>query len=105
MAQFTLYRNINKQSREAFPYLLDAQQPLLEDLHTRVVIPVARLSDMTGQPISHLCPVIEHNGEKVVLYSQQLAAISMKELGEQVGDMQQYRSEIIAALDFLFTGI
>lgn len=37
MAQFTVYRNKNAGSKATFPFLVDVQSDLLEDLHARVV--------------------------------------------------------------------
>jgi toxin CcdB len=40
MAQFTVYRNKNPQTRSTVPFLLDIQNDLLDDLETRVVVPL-----------------------------------------------------------------
>jgi len=104
MGQFTLHENPNPNTRKTFPYLLDVQASLLGELNTRVVIPVARLAP-GDSPISHLCPVIEHEGECLVLYTQQLAAIPQSKMGVPLASLDDYRTEIIAALDFLLTGI
>jgi len=105
MGQFTLHENSNRNTREAFPYLLDVQAPLLADLNTRVVVPVANRTSLTGKPISHLCPVIEYDGQAWVLYTQQLAGVPLTALGKEVADMSGYRNEIINAIDFLVTGV
>ena len=42
MAQFTLYRNKNPRSRAAAPFLLNVQSDLLEEMHSRVVIPLTK---------------------------------------------------------------
>lgn len=105
MAQFTLYNNPNPRSKAIYPYLLDVQTSLLQDINTRVVIPIAKYSKRGIKPISHLCPVIEYAGEKWVLYTQELAGVPITHLGKPVGDMSHCRAEIISALDFLFTGI
>lgn len=105
MAQFTLYINPNPRSKETYPYLLDVQAPLLQDLSTRVVIPMGKLPKRGAKPISHLCPVIEYDGSKWVLYTQELAGVPITKLGKPAGDLSHCRAEIISALDFLFTGI
>jgi toxin CcdB len=44
-------------------------------------------------------------GESFVMLTPQLAGIPKSELGTPVAQVQQYRTEIIAAIDFLVTGI
>ena len=40
MAQFTVYKNKNPRSKTTYPLLVDAQADLLDDLQTRLVIPL-----------------------------------------------------------------
>ncbi|MDH5211807.1 MAG: CcdB family protein, partial [Betaproteobacteria bacterium] len=40
MARFDVYRNPNRKSRDRVPLLLDVQASLLEDLATRLVVPL-----------------------------------------------------------------
>lgn len=40
MAQFAVYRNASSTNKAAVPYLLNVQSDLLEDLETRIVIPL-----------------------------------------------------------------
>ena len=44
MPQFAVHRNRNAATKARFPLLLDVQTNLLEDLGTRVVIPLAPAS-------------------------------------------------------------
>ena len=41
MAQFRVYENSNRATKQRIPYLLDIQSDLLDDLQTTVVIPLA----------------------------------------------------------------
>jgi len=105
MAQFTVYRNKNSETRSAVPFLLDIQNDLLDDLETRVVIPLCPLSAMRGKPLRTLMPTVEIEGESFALLTPQIAGISRSELGASVIRIDQYRFEIIAAIDFLLTGV
>lgn len=105
MPQFTVYRNKNPQTLSAIPFLLDVQHDLLDDLETRVVIPLRPLSAIKGKALRPLMPVLEVEGERFVLLTPQMAGIPKSELGAPVIRVEHYRSEIIAAIDFLLTGI
>jgi toxin CcdB len=41
MAQFEFYRNPSQKTKEAFPYIVDIQHSLINDLATRLIIPLA----------------------------------------------------------------
>ena len=105
MAQFKVYENPNKTTKKAYPYLLDIQSSLLDELRTTVVIPLCS-SDITGKAtITKLNPILEIEGKIFVVITQQITGIDRKLLGKEVGDLSQYRSEIISALDFIISGI
>lgn len=105
MAQFTVYKNKNPQTRSAIPFLLDIQNDLLSDLETRVVVPLHRASALRGKALRTLAPILEIEGDSFVMLTPQLAGIPKSELGAPVAQAQQHRAEIIAAIDFLITGI
>jgi toxin CcdB len=102
--QFTLYRNKDPSTRALFPLLLDVQCDLLEDLKTRVVIPLTKKTRLAGEPVGHLMPLIEFEDETYVLATHHLAGIARAQLGTPAGSLARQRDAIIAALDFLFTG-
>lgn len=105
MPQFMVCRNKNSQTRSAIPFLLDVQNDLLNDLETRVVVPLCPVSAMKGQTLRTLMPVLEIEGERYVMLTPQMAGIPKSELGAPVTSVERYRYEIIAAIDFLLTGI
>jgi len=105
MGQFTVYKNKNPKSKSAYPYLVDIQANLLADLSTRVVIPLVKLTALRKKPIRDLTPVFDVDGVKYMLMTPQLAGISMRELGQPVANVGSHRDEIVAAVDFLITGV
>jgi toxin CcdB len=105
MAQFTVCRNKNPQTRSAVPFLLDVQNDLLDDLETRVVVPLCPISTIKGKTLRTLMPVLDIEGEHFVMLTPQMAGIPKSELGAPVTRVEHYRFEIIAAIDFLLTGI
>jgi toxin CcdB len=104
MAQFDVYANTNPDSKKNIPFLLDIQSDLLSSLSTRVVIPMI-ISSKVKKPINHLMPQFIIQNTTVVISTAELASISTRMLTQKLGSLQSKRNEIIAALDFLFTGI
>lgn len=104
MAQFTVYRNKNPRSRAAVPFLLNVQSDLLEEMHSRVVIPLTKAGALTRKPVAHLMPLLEFQGETYVLMTPHLAAISRDDLGPPAGSLVERRDMIISAMDFLLSG-
>jgi len=103
MALFDVYENTNSQTKKSAPYLLDVQADLLASMTTRVVVPLVTISAM-GKPAKHLNPQFKIKRTALVMSTAELAGVDMQVLGEKVASLKEHRSEIIAALDFLFTG-
>ena len=104
MPQFDVYRNQNPGSSEQFPFLVDVQADLLEELGTRVVVPLARSAELTGFPAQYLMPIIAFLGHSYSLLTPQLAGVLRGELGEQAGSLAHEERLISMALGFLLTG-
>jgi hypothetical protein len=71
-------------------------------------VPVHRLPEPeSGEPatVKKLMPLLTIDGERYVMITPQLAGVSRKALSAAIGDFSGRRAEIIAALDFLLTGI
>ncbi len=103
MAQFDVFENPNKETNQVVPYLLDVQADLLDTLSTRVVVPLVAASAM-GKAIKHLNPEFKIRNATVFMSTAESAGIPVRSLGEKVSSLKDRRQEIMAALDFLFTG-
>ncbi|MCD6679327.1 MAG: CcdB family protein [Burkholderiaceae bacterium] len=104
MAQFHVYRNLDRSSRERFPFLLDVQSDLLEPLATRVVVPLGE-ADAARPAVTGLMPVFEIDGHVVVMRTSEITGIARTIVGEPVVSLVNRRNEIVAALDVLISGI
>ncbi|HLY52373.1 MAG TPA: CcdB family protein [Steroidobacteraceae bacterium] len=104
MSQFAVYRNENPGSSGEFPFLVDVQAELLEDLATRVVIPLAKAGELTGFPTQYLTPLIVFEGRSYALLTPQLAGISRDELGAPTGSLADQERVISTAIEFLLRG-
>jgi toxin CcdB len=100
MRQFDVFRPMGG----AGPLLLVLQADELSPFNVVVAAPLYR-ADEWEQPTRDLQPVLDVAGEEMVLVTNHLAAIPCNRLGTRVGSLADRRHDIIAALDFLFTGI
>jgi toxin CcdB len=101
MAQFDVYKD---RKGRLYPLLLDVQAELLSNLDTRAVVPLAPRRRYPAKPIRGLNPIVKVQGAEYVAVFQELAAIAKQELGELQANLAASRSELIAAIDLLFTG-
>ena len=105
MAQLTVHENKNPATRSTVPLLLDVQTDLLSDLETRVVVPLRPVLALKGKSLRQLTPILEVEGELFVMLTPELAGIPRSELGPPVAQLKHRRTEILAAIDFLVTGV
>ena len=105
MPQFDVYKNPSKTTQKVFPYILDIQHEYISDIDTRIVIPLGRLEYFQNENLGKLTPVIEYEGETLLLLTPQIASVPKIKLKDPVGTLEQVRTEILAALDFAIPGI
>ena len=86
-------------------YLVDLQADLLGDIATTVVAPLYPIDAVAHRLARRLNPIFEIKGRKFAMMAAQLAAIQRVVLGQKLGSLADQRDDIVAALDFLFTGI
>lgn len=104
MPQFAVYRNKSQRTRSNFPFLVDVQSDLLDQLQTRVVVPLTKTPALAKRPLSDLTPALKFAGETYVLMTPQLAGVARTDLGAPAGSLAEQRQAILAALDFLIVG-
>lgn len=105
MAQFHAYRNANPATRAQYPFLLDIQSNLLSELKTTIVIPLSPSRVAAPMSLSRLNPAMAIDGELFIAITQDIAGIDRNQLGSRAHDLSTYRAEIIAAVDFVLSGI
>jgi toxin CcdB len=102
MAQFDVYRFAPRGA--GFAFVVDLQSDLLDGLATRIVAPLYPAKD-GHRAISRLNPVLQVEAQACYLAVQEMTALRLKSLGPRVGSLRERRAEIIAAVDFLITGV
>jgi len=105
MPQFDIYLNPNKKNRIAYPFIIDMQNNLVDDLATRIVAPLASYSKFKNEEIKKLTPRVSYEGQELLILIPQISSMPTKLLKEPIGSLSHLRDEIIAALDFAIIGI
>lgn len=104
MAQLDVYPNPDRLTVDDIPCVLDIQSGLLHALPGCVVVPLAIPESLETLPILRLNPRLNVAGVTLVMLTQELATVSRRLLKSPVANLSAQREEILAALDFLFTG-
>ncbi len=105
MGQFTLYENQNHESKNTYPYFVVIQNSLLDSLNTRIVIPLTPSNYLSDSNIGNLCPTSKVNDDDFVLLTHQMTNMPVSALRAPVGSLDYLKDDIVAAIDFLVTGI
>ena len=104
MAQFDVYLNPQPASRQFVPYVVDVQSPLIDQLGTRLVMPLSRIG--ADQPVlpQNLCPLIDVEGESLSLMPHLAAPVVARSLKKPVASLSHRASEVTAAMDAVLSG-
>lgn len=97
MAKYDVYSN------PGGGYVLDVQADLLDELKTRIVIPLI-IKALAPIPAKQLNPSFEIEGGEYVLVTQFMAAIPVSVLKNPVTNLSNSHDEIVSAVDMAFHG-
>lgn len=98
MAKFGVYRFSHGSG-----YVIDCQADLLNELNTRLVVPLLPVDD-APKPAARLNPIFEIDGERHVMVTQFAAAVAASELRDQVTSLAEQSLAVGNALDMLISG-
>ena len=99
MARFSVHPLVAKKG-----LVLCVQSDLLDNLSSRMVIPLVPVAE-AHKPFQKLNPVFDIDGEKFVLYTEQLTAVDRNKLKPATASLEDHHHEIVQAIDFLLEGI
>lgn len=105
MAQFDYYANPNPDSCEWAPYIVDLQHEMLSALSTRIMAPLVASQPTAAPTVQRLNPIVVIDDQAYFLSTAEIASVPLKELAGCVGNLSEYRSELLAAVDLLFTAV
>ena len=104
MARFDVYLNQGRHATTT-PYLVDVQSDLLDELDSRVVIPLRSLKHFPNVKLpNRLTPILRIRGNDFLLETPKMGAVLQRVLKSPVTTLAEEQNQIIAALDFLFQG-
>jgi toxin CcdB len=101
MARFDVYPHPDTALRAATPFLLDVQNNFIDQLQSRIVIPL-RDAAAFGPTMRDLNPLFSISGKDVVLDTAAMAAFPVGGLKKPVMSLAAQSPHIVAALDTLF---
>lgn len=101
MARFDVYPNPDASERRHTPYFVDVQNDFIDNLETRVVLPLRREAAFGPRP-ARLNPLLNVGTDAVVLDTAAIGAVPVGELRKAVGSLKAARDDIQIALDALF---
>ncbi len=104
MAQFDVYVNPAPKARSNYPFVVSLQSDVALDPHEQIVAPLVprqRISPSAGR----LTPVVHFDGADFVVLTLALARVRNRHLIERRASIASARGELLAAVDYLFSGI
>lgn len=104
MAQFDVFRNPDRSTQARIPYVVVLQSDLLERIDHHVVAPLRSADGAVVIPVLRLNPLVVIDSQKFHVRVQDMATVPRQMLKTPVTNLSAQREEILAALDFLFTG-
>jgi toxin CcdB len=105
MAQYDVYVNPNAVSREAVPYVVDVQSRLLDQINTRLTMPLRPLSAANAGLPRRLVPRLRVAEQTYALYAHQAAVVESRLLKKPVASLASNSADILGALDAVVSGV
>jgi toxin CcdB len=104
MAQFDVFENPIVASRGAYPFVVAMQSDVARDSVDQIVAPLAIRRSMPGVA-GRVSPIVEIGGDEHVVLISSLASIRSRDLRVHRYSLRSARTELLAAIDYLFFGI
>ncbi len=104
MAQFDVYANPQPGSAQSVPFVVDMQSGLIDQLPTRLVMPLSRVGAQAGKLPTVLCPVVELLGEKLTAMPHLAAPVAARSLKKPVTSLRHMAPALVACFDAVLSG-
>ena len=101
--QFDAFTNPLRSGTDDRPLVVSIQHRSLDHLQTRLVLPLVREKALT--PVARLNPAVSIKGRVLYLSPYEIITLPLRLLTTPIANLEEYHSEIVAAIDLVFTGI
>ena len=101
--QFDVFVNPSTRGTEGRPYVVVVQANILKASTQRLVVPLVVDSEI--KPMGRLNPAFEIEGRRVYLQPLEMAALPARSLQRHVANLENFRYQIIGAIDIVLAGV
>ena len=104
MAQFDVFVNPIQNARRGYPFVVAMQADFTINGAEQLVAPIASI-DYEHSASRRVMPVVALQGNDHVVVVPRLTVIRSRDLIEKVSSIATARTELLAAIDYLFFGV
>jgi len=104
MAQFDVFVNPIQNARRGYPYVVAMQSDFTINGAEQLVAPIAS-NDYGQLSIRRVTPVVALQGNDHVVLMPRLTVMRSRDLVQKVSSIAAARTELLAAIDYLFFGV
>jgi toxin CcdB len=104
MAQFDVFVNPIQNARRGYPFVVAMQADFTINGAEQLVAPIASI-DYGHSASRRVMPVVALQGNDHVVVVPRLTVIRSRDLIEKVSSIATARTELLAAIDYLFFGV
>jgi toxin CcdB len=101
--QFDVFPNPSRRGLEERPYLVTIQSRFWDDVATRIC--VFLIDPRFIRPQGLLNPLFQVNARALHFHPLEILTVPTRLLHRPVANLEEYRYQIVRALDLVFTGI
>jgi len=104
MAQFDVFVNNIAATRRTYPFLVSLQSNLVQGSRDQIVAPLVPLR-LIPKVVSRLTPIVALDGSEHMVLVPALTGMNSRDLMKRDGSLASARSDLLAAIDYLFFGV
>lgn len=101
--QFDVFANPSRRGSEERPYIVSVQYPVWNEVGTRICVPL--IDERFIRPEGRLNPRVNVSGRDLYFHPLEVMTLPVRLLRVPVANLEEYRYQLIGALDLVFTGI
>jgi toxin CcdB len=104
MAQFDVFVNPIAAARRVYPFVVALQSDFAQYARDQIVAPLVPIP-LIPKVISRLTPVVALDGADHLVLVPALSGVRARDLVKPHGSVASARTELLAAIDYLFLGV